>query len=78
MSLIGIFREWEKKSCIETSIGISQLHTIWDTAYCEYLSNRINVTPFLLDSFKDIVCKVQLFWEGHKNVRNRPYGFDVY
>ena len=22
--------------------------------------------------------KVQLFWEGHKNLRNRPYGFDVY
>ena len=22
--------------------------------------------------------KVELFWEGHKNVRNRPYGFDVY
>ena len=20
--------------------------------------------------------KVQFFWEGHKNVRNRPYGFD--
>ena len=47
-----------KKSCIETSIGISQLHTIWDTAYCENLSNRINVNPFLLDSVKDIVCIV--------------------
>ena len=22
--------------------------------------------------------KVQLFWEGHKNVRNRPYGFEIY
>jgi hypothetical protein len=22
--------------------------------------------------------KVQLFWEGHKNVHNRPYGFDIY
>ena len=22
--------------------------------------------------------KVQLFWEGHKNVRNRPYGFKIY
>ena len=22
--------------------------------------------------------KVQLFWEGHKSLRNRPYGFDVY
>ena len=25
-----------------------------------------------------ISCKVQLFWEGHKNVRNRPYGFEIY
>ena len=23
-------------------------------------------------------CKVQLFWEGHTNLRNLPYGFDVY
>ena len=22
--------------------------------------------------------KVQLFWEGHKNMRNRPYGFEIY
>ena len=22
--------------------------------------------------------KVQLFSEGHKNVRNRPYGFEIY
>ena len=21
---------------------------------------------------------VQLFWKGHKNVRNRPYGFEIY
>ena len=20
----------------------------------------------------------QLFWEGHKNLRNLPYGFDIY
>ena len=24
------------------------------------------------------VSKVQLFWEGHKNLRNRPYGFEIY
>ena len=23
-------------------------------------------------------CKVQLFWEGLKNVRNRPNGFEIY
>ena len=22
--------------------------------------------------------RVQLFWEGHKNLRNLPHGFDVY
>ena len=22
--------------------------------------------------------KVQLFWEGHTNLRNLPYGFDIY
>ena len=22
--------------------------------------------------------KVKLFWQGHKNVRNRPYGFEIY
>ena len=22
--------------------------------------------------------KVQFFWEGHKNLRNLPYGFDIY
>ena len=22
--------------------------------------------------------KVQLFWEGHKNLHHPPYGFDVY
>ena len=22
--------------------------------------------------------KIQLFWEGHTNVRNRPYGFEIY
>ena len=26
----------------------------------------------------EISFKVQLFWEGHKNLRNLPYGFDIY
>ena len=25
-----------------------------------------------------IIIKVQLFWKSHKNVRNRPYGFEIY
>jgi hypothetical protein len=24
------------------------------------------------------LSKVQLFWEGHKNLHNLPHGFDVY
>ena len=24
------------------------------------------------------MIKVQLFWESHKNLRNRPYGFEIY
>ena len=26
----------------------------------------------------DLHIKVQFFWEGHKNVRNRPYEFKIY
>ena len=26
----------------------------------------------------DVKVKIQLFWEGHKNVLNRPYGFEIY
>ena len=29
------------------------------------------------DSSLKEAIKVQLFWEGHKNLRNLPYGFDV-
>ena len=25
-----------------------------------------------------LLLKVQLFWEGHKNLSNLPHGFDVY
>ena len=28
--------------------------------------------------FWKVELKVQLFWEGHKNVRNLPHGFDIY
>ena len=24
------------------------------------------------------MVKVQILWEGHKNVRNRPNGFEIY
>ena len=29
-------------------------------------------------SLESFSSKVQLFWEGHKNERNRPYGFEIY
>ena len=25
-----------------------------------------------------VSCKVQLFWEGHKNLHNLPHGFEIY
>ena len=33
---------------------------------------------YLLVLLKDLPTKVQIFWEGHENVLNRPYCFDVY
>ena len=32
----------------------------------------------LLENPTKQLDKVQLFWEGHKNVRNCPYGFEIY
>ena len=29
-------------------------------------------------SLESFSSKVQLFWEGHKNERNRSYGFEIY
>ena len=29
-------------------------------------------------SLTNFKIKVQLFWEGHKKLRNLPYGFDIY
>ena len=28
--------------------------------------------------FSEFFVKAQLFWEGHKNLRYLPYGFDIY
>ena len=33
---------------------------------------------FLVDFLRNHLIKVQLFWEGHKNLRNLPHGFDIY
>ena len=38
----------------------------------------ITVHLFLQKFPSRFSCKVQLFWEGHKNVRNHPYGFEIY
>ena len=34
--------------------------------------------PYWLKGKGILSFKVQLFWEYHKNVRNRPYGFEIY
>ena len=44
-----------------------------------FLDNDRFMTPLkFLESIKDERDKVQLFWEGHKNLRHPPYGFDIY
>ena len=40
------------------------------------IAKMSNFHPKVMTHF--CVFKVQLFWEGHKNVRNRPYGFEIY
>ena len=46
---------------------------ISDNSFTNCLPNQI-----ILTFWKTASNKVQLFWEGHKNLRDRPYGFDVY
>ena len=42
-------------------------------------AQKFVATHSLLNSFEfKFDDKVQLFWEGHKNVRNRPYGSEIY
>ena len=40
---------------------------------CDLLQKR---SPQFKNS--NISFEVQLFWEGHENVRNCPYGFEIY
>ena len=35
----------------------------------------LRLTPVIIE---EAYHKVQLFWEGHKNVRNPPYGLEIY
>ena len=35
-------------------------------------------TQVLITLLSNVLVKVQLFWEGHKHLRNRPHGFDIY
>ena len=47
----------------------------------DWINGIINVLTMFKYSYlwltNNIFVKVQLFWEGHKNVRNRPYGFEI-
>ena len=40
---------------------------------CSVFFNMEIIHTYNIDHFK-----VQLFWEGHKNLCHRPYGFDIY
>ena len=39
---------------------------------------KIGLDPGPVSLSNDWDIKVQLFWEGHKNLRNIPHGFDIY
>ena len=40
--------------------------------------NVLCVWKFYMLKCNAQVCKVQLFWEGHKNLHNLPHGFEIY
>ena len=46
------------------------------TVYYNYFPSFLQVRIFSIDYWLKII-KVQFFWEGHKNVRNLPYGFEI-
>ena len=70
-----ILRNSSKRHLLkEISKKINKAHSLWAQQFKillhpALLLNGCNKTP----SFK-----VQLFWESHKNLRNLPYGFDIY
>ena len=39
---------------------------------------KIGLDPGPVSLSNDWDIKVQLFWEGQKNLRNIPHGFDIY
>ena len=59
---------WQKFYTYCISCSISKANVSRKTKNVEFLSNHDVIFGF----------KVQLFWEGHKNVRNRPYSFEIY
>ena len=40
--------------------------------------NVLCVWKFYMLKCNTQACKVQLFWEGHKNLNNLPHGFEIY
>ena len=39
---------------------------------------RLSLSNMYIFWKRKYISKVQLFWEDHKNVRNRHYGFEIY
>ena len=52
----------------------SQLYFLWEKLTYKKLSNFANFNSWMIK----FTVKVKLFWEGHKNLRNLPHGFDIY
>ena len=46
------------------------------TVYYNYFPSFLQVRIFSIDYWLKII-KVQFFWEGYKNVRNLPDGFEI-
>ena len=71
------FAEW-------ISFVSNGLHTLSVLSpYLSYLHllslvSILNFEQNLFSLFKLTESKVQLFWEGHKSLRNLPHGYDIY
>ena len=87
------FKSWIiimiQKTFIKVSIPLRKRNACELGRECHRISNHSTQLLFLLN--KNIlgvlwkyydsdhwVFKVQLFWEGHKNLLNFPHGFDIY
>ena len=81
--LVGMFRKDISSENVGSYVSYSG-YPVTNFKTTNPVSKGKKITSWSSIQFLKFVCfcqsgfKVQLFWEGHKNLRNRPYGFDVY